>query len=165
MTPVKLMVSLDCEIAEGSVFIGLFSAYGGDLECDFESPLWDRGHCNWGYGRNSNKRLERRFEIPTAQHGRIPQQWYLGNHYLVLEGKGTVELVGRTVLGENSICGDTSLTSKYVQRDFGFMYKKTPDSEVSKCLYVGTSGLLSNFFIFSVDICVQKTTVHCEWTK
>lgn len=59
-----------------------FAAFGGDLECDFESPNWDRGHCNWAYTIKSSKRFKHAYEMPTSDSGFIPQKWFLGNEPL-----------------------------------------------------------------------------------
>jgi hypothetical protein len=26
-----------------------FTAFGGDISCDFETEQWDEGYCNWRY--------------------------------------------------------------------------------------------------------------------
>ena len=95
------------------------------MDCDFESPLWYRGHCNWAYTITTTKRLEWSYEVPEAsKEDAIPQGWNLGNHFVTLTGKGVAELIGRTIL--HSQC--TDFKSPY--DDVGLMYRNTNDTEI-----------------------------------
>ena len=150
--------------ASNSVFYSPFTnlceadPFGGDLECDFESPLWDRGHCNWGYTISSTKRLSRDFEIPDGSKGFfIPRRWAIGNHHLQLNGIGFVELIGRTVLTQSCSLGND--LHEIIKNEFGFMFRKTNGTSIRvlKKYNLKTDGLLLDPEVL-LDLPLAKAT-------
>ena len=40
--------------------------FGGDISCDFESELWNRGYCSWNYDEfKSSAKLSFKYELPS----------------------------------------------------------------------------------------------------
>ena len=84
------------------MIIYMRAAYGGDITCDFESPLWSKGHCNWDYAIESNRRLERTYAPPPDEGQTTRQRWGLGKfagcvellpYWLVLISQETITFI------------------------------------------------------------------------
>ena len=55
----------------------IFAAFSGDITCDFESPHWDNGFCNWQYDVSSKDVLEL-VEAPLSDLD-VNDRWKYGN--------------------------------------------------------------------------------------
>ena len=53
-----------------------FTAYGGDISCDFESRHWNDGVCNWEYDLGSSETLI--WTQASALDKNSKQKWKLG---------------------------------------------------------------------------------------
>ncbi len=126
------------------------TAFSGDITCTFESPQWDRGHCNWEYEFGSKNLFGREYQPRnygqdphkvTWKHGELHKSTLvpykvgvtcfnvkLGNHYLKEEGPAHVRLQTK---------GDFKCSTVKGEGIFGFEYKMT-----------GTKVLLLQPYIF-----------------
>jgi hypothetical protein len=55
----------------------LHAAFRGDISCDFESPQWDEGFCNWEYDFASNDTLA--WDVSPPADLSLKKKWKFGN--------------------------------------------------------------------------------------
>jgi len=114
----------------------LFLAFSGDTSCDFESPNWDIGFCNWQYDYASLN-VFTRVAAPATDlnlrphwvNGKIYNKnivflnqlckviFSSGNNYVTFNGQGYILLISTPVFQCSALASNPEFGFTYQQRN------------------------------------------------